>query len=245
MPEAETDRVEQAWREAPPADVVRALQELDHYSEEIRDIIEREAARRELRADMTAVLDEANPWCSSPAVKALARTAERLHRPIRRHPLSFAVAAGVAYWVVTLIQTYAYVASGRSSPLTYVMPATLLFVMFLICAPYRRYRTAALVPTIAVAVLMALFAISQVAIPLRGYAADWPPVRVILVALLIPCSALCGIPMVLLLLTTYIRRRFWPHHTPGHCRICDYNLHGLIEPRCPECGTAFTWEEME
>lgn len=25
----------------------------------------------------------------------------------------------------------------------------------------------------------------------------------------------------------------------GHCRRCGYNLTGLIDPRCPECGTAF------
>ncbi len=25
----------------------------------------------------------------------------------------------------------------------------------------------------------------------------------------------------------------------GLCLKCGYSLHGLIEPRCPECGTAF------
>src|SRR5215213_6018623 len=28
------------------------------------------------------------------------------------------------------------------------------------------------------------------------------------------------------------------------CPLCDYNLRGLIEPRCPECGFAFSWEEL-
>ena len=31
---------------------------------------------------------------------------------------------------------------------------------------------------------------------------------------------------------------------PLLCPICDYNLHGLTEPRCPECGYRFTWEEL-
>jgi hypothetical protein len=26
--------------------------------------------------------------------------------------------------------------------------------------------------------------------------------------------------------------------------LCDYNLRGLAEPRCPECGFKFTWQEL-
>ena len=28
------------------------------------------------------------------------------------------------------------------------------------------------------------------------------------------------------------------------CPLCDYNLRGLTEPRCPECGYAFEWGEV-
>jgi hypothetical protein len=28
------------------------------------------------------------------------------------------------------------------------------------------------------------------------------------------------------------------------CPLCGYNLRGLTEPRCPECGFAFTWAEL-
>jgi hypothetical protein len=28
------------------------------------------------------------------------------------------------------------------------------------------------------------------------------------------------------------------------CPLCDYNLRGLVEPRCPECGYAFGWKEL-
>lgn len=30
----------------------------------------------------------------------------------------------------------------------------------------------------------------------------------------------------------------------GHCRSCGYNLQGLVEPRCPECGEPFPKEEF-
>ena len=40
--------------------------------------------------------------------------------------------------------------------------------------------------------------------------------------------------------TSWIALRRAPRiHTPGLCKECGYILHGLIEPRCPECGTAF------
>lgn len=28
------------------------------------------------------------------------------------------------------------------------------------------------------------------------------------------------------------------------CPLCDYNLRGLIEPRCPECGFKFAWPDL-
>jgi len=28
------------------------------------------------------------------------------------------------------------------------------------------------------------------------------------------------------------------------CPLCNYNLRGLTEPRCPECGYRFTWNEL-
>lgn len=36
----------------------------------------------------------------------------------------------------------------------------------------------------------------------------------------------------------------WRYPLPPTCRKCDYNLTGLPEARCPECGTPFTWREV-
>jgi hypothetical protein len=38
-----------------------------------------------------------------------------------------------------------------------------------------------------------------------------------------------------------------PDAPPGddvHCPLCDYDLRGLTEPRCPECGYRFVWDDL-
>ncbi len=56
---------------------------------------------------------------------------------------------------------------------------------------------------------------------------------------------LVSLPLWLLLLvlaapTAYLWHRDRRFRFPsGHCQQCGYNLHGLTEPRCPECGTGF------
>ena len=36
----------------------------------------------------------------------------------------------------------------------------------------------------------------------------------------------------------------WTSQADLHCPLCDYNLRGLTEPRCPECGYTFRWVEL-
>ncbi len=42
-------------------------------------------------------------------------------------------------------------------------------------------------------------------------------------------------------LTQALARALRPrkHEGPPQCNCCGYNLTGLSEPRCPECGTSF------
>src|SRR4051812_24212148 len=35
-----------------------------------------------------------------------------------------------------------------------------------------------------------------------------------------------------------------PNEDEVLCPLCDYNLRGLTEARCPECGAKFDWEEL-
>lgn len=50
-------------------------------------------------------------------------------------------------------------------------------------------------------------------------------------------------PLYVLLLAgaipTLLVSRFAPKFPRGHCQRCGYNLQGLTEPRCPECGESF------
>jgi hypothetical protein len=37
----------------------------------------------------------------------------------------------------------------------------------------------------------------------------------------------------------------WAHQTDEiHCPMCEYNLYGLAQPRCPECGYRFAWKDL-
>ena len=46
-------------------------------------------------------------------------------------------------------------------------------------------------------------------------------------------------PVLLFLYVRRLRRKL-----SGRCLACGYDLRGLAEMRCPECGRAFTFEEV-
>lgn len=46
-----------------------------------------------------------------------------------------------------------------------------------------------------------------------------------------------GLPPICAFVAGPLRRAL--RTKPGHCRKCGYCLTGLVEPRCPECGTMF------
>ncbi|MCO6435757.1 MAG: hypothetical protein J5J06_01565 [Phycisphaerae bacterium] len=70
---------------------------------------------------------------------------------------------------------------------------------------------------------------------------DWPsyPIGFIVIGLLTTWLALCTVVVGLVCLATLLRRWYWPVYPEGHCQKCGYNLFGLEERRCPECGRPF------
>ena len=51
------------------------------------------------------------------------------------------------------------------------------------------------------------------------------------------------LPLFVRTATRFLRRR--ARRRRGHCRKCGYNLTGLPEPRCPECGRGFDRRDTE
>ena len=35
-----------------------------------------------------------------------------------------------------------------------------------------------------------------------------------------------------------------PPHEAVNCPLCGYDLRGLVDPRCPECGYRFVWADL-
>ena len=61
-------------------------------------------------------------------------------------------------------------------------------------------------------------------VPPPGDTSVWFPLYAVFLAVAIP---------------TLLIWRFVPKFPRGHCRRCGYNLTGLTEARCPECGMGF------
>ncbi|MBU0618088.1 MAG: hypothetical protein KKI02_10260 [Planctomycetes bacterium] len=234
-PEPDLDRIRCAWQNATPGDVVRALNQIAEYAPTAAAVIREEAKRRGLTSDSS----EAFPAPAYAPIRTLATGAgerlARVWRPLRklieRHPYISAAGLGVVYYLA---------ASNLSfrSWVAYLWLALYFVGLVVICLPLRRYRLTILVPVTAGAVASATLCI----ITLPGIIAGprpsfpWMPIAT---ALLIGFAACSILPALLLTGTAFIRNRYWPVHEPGHCRVCDYDLRGLPEPRCPECGTPF------
>jgi hypothetical protein len=52
------------------------------------------------------------------------------------------------------------------------------------------------------------------------------------------CSVFSVILFAVYTVIAAVRRRVWRRRRRGQCVECGYNLAGLPEPRCPECGTS-------
>ena len=107
-----------------------------------------------------------------------------------------------------------------------------------VCWPMRSYRAAA-VAIVGGSLGSTTVSLGNLCLLLAGpYAPPFKPVW-LLYAGPVYFAGTFAIVFLLLAAIVYVRKRFWPFYEPGRCRVCDYDLRGLPEPRCPECGTPF------
>ncbi len=236
MTESHLHRLEQAWRDAPEAAVARALSTPDDYDAEALPIIQREAARRGI--DAAAMVRDAPPDARdrepSPASRLLGWAGSYL----RRHRL---VAAGL--WGGALPLMWMLIERGVAPETTASRVVCLLAVLLVFLAgltavawPLLRYRAAVLVTLVAVAAAASVgFVRILLATPefRRSWVQYilWPSVASFMLTWTLSCLVICA--------AVWVRRRSWPVYPAGCCVRCGYDLRGQVEPRCPECGTAF------
>ncbi len=224
----------EAWRNAADAEVARALADLTAYEPAAVAVIQTEATRRGVDA-ITAVND------ASVRRSLYLAPASAIIRFFLRHRYITAILVGVAYEraktvISPILQSYVHttadaVAINVASALVY------LLIVGVLCLPLRTYRT-----------VLATFAFFV----LGSFGAGFPNIvrwistlsqqRTISYAFFLFVSALLiawAVPCLVLSIVVYLRNRYRPIYPPGHCGKCGYDLHGLPEPRCPECGKPF------
>ena len=240
MADPDLDRIRRAWQSATPGDVVRALNQIADYAPTVAAIIREEAEQRGL----TSESDEAFPAPAYTPLRPLLRGAaaglNRVWHPLRkrteRHPFISAAVLGVVYYLVASILPHRW-------GLAYLWLGLYFVGLVAIGLPLRRYRVAVLVPFTAAAFAFGTWSLIWLPrmIDERAPGFSWTSIAMGLGAPLAMCSI---VPSLLLTGATFVRNRYWPVHEPGHCRVCQYDLRGLPEPRCPECGTPFDPAEV-
>lgn len=240
MTDPDLDRIRRAWQNATPGDVVRALNQIADYAPAVAAIIREQAERRGLTSESDEAFPDPAYAPLRPLVRGAAAYLARVWRPLRkqieRHPYLSAAVLGVVYYLAASNLPHRW-------GLSYLWLALYLVGVVVICLPLRRYRLALLVPVTAGGFTLGTWSV----IRLPGIIADWAPGfsrTSLAIGLLIPFAACSILPALLLTGATFVRNRYWPVHEPGHCRVCQYDLRGLPEPRCPECGTPFDPTEV-
>lgn len=229
MGEGDLELIEDAWRRASDLDVAQALYNPEDYSEQVLKVVCAEAERRELGEKEIAELVVQRTF---EPIRRLAAPAARFLWP---RPLLWACVFGVAFQIASagIPAPTSWISLSLRAAGTLVVPPLCLGWL---CRPLRRYGVVLQVTSVC-AVSWTVTQVIFGALGLLGVAQFSTLGMAVALAISLPikwgiaCAPLCGI--------VFLRNRYRPLYPPGHCTQCGYNLRGLPEPRCPECGTAF------
>jgi len=229
----------QAWRNATDAEVARGLANPSDYTAYALEVLQSEAHRRGI--DLGAALTQTPPE-ESVYLRLLAPIGRLLSNSLRfvwRHRLLAAFGYGVAFRA----------ASGAiASHVPYIHP--FLWTGFwlvtnsgglgLLCWPLRAYKRVAFIALFGFLGVAAVLLADVIAFYRR-----FPVINSRNDVLYVAGPWIIGwlVPVALLSGVAFLRNRYRPIHPPGHCGKCGYNLYGLTDLRCPECGKPFEPQE--
>jgi hypothetical protein len=240
MAELDLKRIERLWGEATDADILAVLTNREDVPAEVYAIITAEAEKRGLEfnapGSASAVEGDGVTGALRGCYRRLRPIAGAMGRFVQAHRFIFA-----GLFALSLRQCNLWIPWPAAWP-WFGISVAVFYVVFLaglaaICWPLRRYPAVAGVTLVAHGCLTVVnfpdlvtwfqgSLLRKLLITLLSFAAIW----------LISCTVLSAV--------VFLRNRYRPIYPAGLCTVCGYDLRGLSEPRCPECGSAFDPREL-
>lgn len=239
MSDPTPNKFAEAWRNATDAEVVRGMANPSDYTAEAIVVLRAEALRRGI--DHTSPIDGESVHRS--VYLPLLRTILRF---FMRHRFITAILVGIAYQQASkaigpILQPYA---RTTAAAIAINLSGILVFALAIgvLCFPLRTYRIVFSTSAFAVLGCIGGWIPQFVGFVYRGQI-HWKPV---ILGMWIAAMIVLWLVMALLVSgIVFLRNRYRPVYLAGHCTKCGYNLHGLTEPRCPECGKTFERQEAK
>jgi len=230
----------QAWRNATDAEVVRGIANPSDYTAEALEILQAEALRRGIEAGAIRLPSSFEDSVYLRLLTAVGRFLWAVLTFLWRHRLLTAFLYGVAIRA----------ASGAIAPHVPNVHPFLWLGLFLtsytagigtLSWPLRAYKPIASIAALAFLGMGAASLPGMVAL-MRSTPID--PLFVVFSFLAPPAIGWLA-PFAVLSGAVFLRNRYRPIYPPGYCGKCGYDLQGLPEPRCPECGKSFEPQEAK
>lgn len=229
MTEESSKRIRLAWRRATDADVADGLRARDCVSDQVYAIIEAEARQR-------GTTEQDFPAHPGVLLVACQRMLSGAVRWLGVHPLLGGAVLGGTTFLIVWVGTDASRNLLPPEWLALVLGGPVL-VLAVISWPLRFYRPC-LVAALAAGLVNSSADLVRSLIAWAPFPDKHPGIGYfvvyavgIMVGWAFRCAPVC--------LTIKLRNHYRPVHPEGHCTGCGYDLRGLPERRCPECGRSF------